>query len=217
MTWFFHVVTSSIGKKQCMAISGLGLCLFLTVHLAGNLLLFAGPKVFNGYAATIEANPLLIPSEIVLLFTFLVHICFAIPVTLENRKARPIRYVVSASKGRRTFASSTMWLSGVVTLVFIVLHLIDFKFASRNGKTLYDLVVLKFQSWLYVVWYILASSILALHLSHGFQSAFRSLGLEHPKYTPFVEGVGKVFSVIVAVGYSLIPLGVFLGIVPSQK
>lgn len=203
MSWLFKAASASIGKKQCMALTGLGLCGFLVLHLAGNFLLFAGPQAFNGYAKKLEENPLLLPGEISLLALFAIHVGFALRVTLENRRARPVRYAVSATEGERSFASGTMWLSGLITLVFLVLHLLHFRFAGAEARAdLHALVLKTFQSLTYVAWYVFAVCVLGLHVGHGFQSAFRSLGLHHPKYTQLVRWVSRIFGAGVALGYA---------------
>src|SRR5262245_10474866 len=156
MTWLFSTFKRSIGKKQLMALTGLGLYLFLIVHLAGNLLVFAGPESFNGYARRLEENPLLIPAEVALLALFVAHVLLALAVTIENRLARPDRYVMKRREGGKTLGSSTMVLTGCLIFVFLVLHLIHFKFASREGTTLYHLVVNTFHQPGYVAWYVFA-------------------------------------------------------------
>ena len=206
MTWFLEAISRSLGKKQCVALTGLALCVFLVVHLSGNLLLLKGRDAFNGYAATLEGIPIVPVVEIGLLLTFLVHIGFSALVTLENFKARPIRYAVKRWEGGRTVGSATMWLSGPVVLAFLINHVLRFRFADAGGKTLYDMVAEAFQSLPYVVWYVFAAWVLALHLSHGFQSAVRTLGMAHPKYTPLASWAGWLFAILVGVGYSLIPI-----------
>jgi succinate dehydrogenase / fumarate reductase cytochrome b subunit len=210
MTWFHKTFSTSIGKKQLMAVTGLALTLFLVVHLAGNLLIFLGPDAFNGYARRLEESPLLIPAEVGLLLVFAAHVVLAIAVTVGNRRARLARYAMKAREGGKTIASSTMLLSGSIILVFIVIHLINFKFASREGTTLYGLVLDKFHSLPYVLGYVAAMFVLAVHIGHGFQSAFRTLGLVHPKYTPAVTWAGKALMVAFFVGYASIPVWAYV-------
>jgi succinate dehydrogenase / fumarate reductase cytochrome b subunit len=193
-----------------MALTGLALCGFLVIHLAGNLLLFAGAEKFNGYARFLEENPLLIPAEIVLFLTFALHIYLGVRVSLENRRARPDRYAVQGKKGGRTLASSTLWISGGITLVFLVLHLIHFKLADRTGTTLYHIVVTAFHSLPYSAWYVLAVCVLGLHVGHGMQSACRSLGLHHPKYAPAIRWASYLFGALVAIGYASLPIWAYL-------
>ncbi len=207
MTWLLKAASTSIGKKQCMALTGLGLCGFLVVHLSGNFLVFAGPEKFNGYAHYLETNPLLIPAEVGLFLLFVLHIGLAARVTLQNWAARPTPYAVKATEGGRTFASSTMWLSGLITLVFLVLHLLHFKFAGDEAKAdLHKLVVSTFHSLPYVVWYVFAVCVLGLHVGHGLQSALRSLGIQHSKYTFAIEWLSRLFGAAIAIGYSSIPI-----------
>ena len=210
MSLLLKRATKSIGKKQLMALTGLGLCVFLAVHLAGNLLVFKGPEAFNGYARSLEANVLLLPAEIALALTFVLHVALAIRVTLDNRAARPVRYVVKVSEGTSTIASRTMFLSGSLTLVFIVLHLIHFKFAGAERQDLHRLVLTTFHSLPYVVWYVFAVCVLGMHVGHGFQSAFRTLGVMHPNWTPLIRWTSRVFGVVVAAGYASIPIWCYL-------
>lgn len=211
MTWFFKAASTSIGKKQIMALTGLGLCGFLVAHLSGNFLLFAGRDAFNAYANWISKHPLVIPAEAGLLALFGVHIALAVRVTLQNWRARPHRYVVRASEGARTFASATMWLTGLITLVFLVLHLIHFRFAEDEAKQdFYRLVTTAFHSPVYVIWYVFAVCALGLHVAHGLQSAVRTLGFLHGKYTPLVTWVSRLFGVAMAVGYGSIPIWAYL-------
>lgn len=206
MAWLAKVIRTSIAKKQLVALTGLALCGFLVVHLAGNMLMFVGKEAFDGYAEALTSMPLIVPAEVVLALFFLAHMTLAVLVTWENWRARPTRYVSNSSCGERTVASGTMIYSGLIVLVFLVLHLIDFKVAYEEGTSLYQLVVDKFQSPYYVVWYVFAVCVLGLHVSHGVQSAFRSLGLMHAKYTPCIEKLGMLFAVVVAVGYASLPL-----------
>jgi succinate dehydrogenase / fumarate reductase cytochrome b subunit len=210
MTWIFRAFSRSIGKKQLMALTGLALTAFLVAHLAGNFLVFAGPDTFNGYSAALEGNPLLIPAEVVLLLVYVLHVLLAIAVTIENRKARPVSYVTKRREGGKTLASATMLYSGIIIFVFVVLHLITFKFADREGTTLYDIEVRVFQSLPYVIWYVFAVAVVGLHVSHGFQSSFRTLGLVHPKYLRIVDRSSRILGLALAVGYASIPIWVFL-------
>ena len=120
---------SSIGKKQIMAVTGLGLIGFTVSHLLGNFILFLGADAFNLYAHTLTSNPLIYIAEAGLLSMFLAHLVLAAVTTLQNRAARPVNYLVHKSSGRgETFASKTMGWTGVIILVFLVLHLINFKY-----------------------------------------------------------------------------------------
>ena len=203
--------TSSIGKKQVMALTGLGLLGFTATHLLGNVLIFVGPDAFNFYGHTLTSNPLLIVAELGLLAMFVLHLVLAVLTSIENKRARPVSYYVKTRTGRgETLASKTMPLTGFIILVFIVLHLLNFKYGSNYETTvdgvvmrdLYRTVVEYFANPLYVVWYVFAMFTLGFHTSHGFQSTFQSWGLSHPKYTPTVDIISMAYGVVVAVGFS---------------
>jgi succinate dehydrogenase / fumarate reductase cytochrome b subunit len=210
---------SSIGKKLVVGLSGLALCGFLVVHLAGNLLIFQKDGVaFNNYAKTLTSNPLIIPMELGLTALFLAHIAMAIRITRENRIARPVRYEFEASQGGRTVASSTMIYTGLFVLLFLIVHLADFRFGPKHaidaatGKEvmkLHELVMADFGNALRSLFYAVASCIVGVHVSHGLQSAFRTLGLVHPRYTPWVDKLSALFGGVMAIGFGSIPLWAF--------
>lgn len=210
-----NYLTSSIGKKQVMAVTGLGLLGFTATHLLGNLLLFLGPEAFNNYGYTLTSNKLLLVAEAGLLGMFLVHILLAVVTRIENSGARPERYYVKVRTGHgETIASKTMPITGAIIGVFVVIHLINFKFGAHYTVTydgvemrdLYKLVVMYFANPLYVAWYVFAMLALGLHTSHGLQSSFQSLGANHPKYTPIVQGLSMAYGVVVAVGFSALAI-----------
>lgn len=203
--------TSSIGKKQITAITGLGLLGFTAVHLAGNLLLLAGSDSFNAYGHTLVSNPFIGVVQLGLLAFFVIHISMAATVTLQNVSARGKRYYVKNRTGRgETIASMTMPYTGVILLVFIILHLINFKYGTHYETTvdgvvmrdLYKLVVEYFANPLYVAWYVFAMLALGLHTGHGLQSSLQTWGLNHPKYTPTVKVISVAYGIAVAIGYS---------------
>ena len=205
---------TSIGKKQVMGLTGLALCGFLVSHLIGNLLMFVGSDIFNAYGHALITNPLIIPAEIGLAIVFLSHIGLAVKLTLENKAARPQAYAMKKSTGHgETFASKTMHITGLIILIFLGLHLFAFKFSSGgehfmttlNGEEVRDLhrtVIDYFQNPLCVAWYVFAMAAMGVHLSHGFQSAFQSLGINHPRYTPCIKKCGCAFSIIIPLGYA---------------
>jgi succinate dehydrogenase / fumarate reductase cytochrome b subunit len=206
MTWFVQSISRSIGKKLLVALTGLSLCGFLSVHLVGNLLIFAGPETFNDYAKKLEDSFLLVPAEVGLVLLFGAHMVMALWVTVENWRARPERYVSKAREGGRSLGSGTMWITGPLIFAFLIVHLINFRFADRGEGTLYDLVISLFRSLPYVVFYVVSMLVAAFHVSHGFQSVFRSLGLVHPRFTPIVSRLGWAFAGIVACGYGAIAI-----------
>ena len=203
-----QLLTSPIVKKSLMALTGLGWCGFLVVHLYGNLFFYAGPAALNGYAEHLEESPFLLPMEIGLLLLLLLHMLLGILVTIENRQARPLGYAVQGRKGEKGFAASTMIYSGLLIAVFLVLHLRHFKF-GEHGEDFYTAIVELFRQPLYAVWYVVAVSIVGLHSSHALQSAFRSLGFDHPKYGRGLRRLSILFGWMIALGFSTFPLWVF--------
>ena len=203
-----NILSSPIGKKLGMAVTGLIWYGFLVGHLLGNLLLLKGDggQTFDAYAEFLVNHPLLIPAELFLLATFLLHIYLAISLTAENRKARPVSYQVTRSSGGRNWASSSMIYTGAFTLVFIVFHLITFKYGDRVGGSLYKLVEQTFQQTGYMVWYVAAMLVLGFHLWHAFQSAFQTLSLS----SKAVRTVGSALCVLIAAGFAFLPIYVGL-------
>ncbi len=216
---------TSVGKKLIMGLTGLLLILFLIEHLIGNLLLLLPEKApYNEYAHFLTSfGWLLIVAELILLAIFLAHVVSAVSVTLRNRQARPQRYVKLASAGppsRKNVASMTMIYSGVILLIFVVIHLKTFKFgpyypylSEADGvemRDLYRLVAEVFSQPGYVIWYVVAMALLGFHLRHGFWSAFQSLGLYHPRWTPVIYTVGILVAIIIAVGFIGIPIWIYV-------
>ena len=205
------MMLSSIVKKVVMALTGLVWFLFVIAHLSGNLLLYKGPKSFNSYSETLLHNPLIIPAEIALVAFLLFHFLSALWVTRENSAARPHQYTYKVpSTGSSTFASRTMWYGGVIVLLFIILHVWMFKFGNQEGEHgLWGLVVRSFKNPLIVAGYVFAMLPLGLHLSHGFASAFQTLGILQPRWQPGLRNTGVVLGWVLAVGFILLPLWAF--------
>lgn len=207
MAWFWRAISSSIGKKFLVALTGLGLCGFLVTHLLGNFLLYRGQELFDGYAKALTGSILIVPAEIFLALLFGGHIAMATRVTLENRKSRDTGYRVTANRGAQTLAGTTMIYTGLVVGVFLVIHILNFRLAEKVDGSLYRLVVTTFQdSFLYVVFYSVAMTLLGVHLSHGFQSALQTLGLRHPRFDRAIQWAGYLFSIVIAVGFCSIPI-----------
>jgi len=207
MSWFTQTLASSIGKKWLMAITGLGFCLFLVGHLAGNLSIYGGRDAFNAYAEHLHTlEPLIKVMEAGLILFAALHIVSGLVLFVQNYSARPVRYHVNKSGGGRTIGSRTMPYTGVLILVFVVLHLMKFTFVDKTGTTIYDIVSATFQSPLYVVWYVAMMVVAAVHVSHGLWSAFQTLGANHPKYTPFIQKFGIGFSVVIGIGFGSLPI-----------
>jgi succinate dehydrogenase / fumarate reductase, cytochrome b subunit len=217
MKWFCKYASSSIGRKQIMAKTGLMLCLFLLVHLAGNMLLFVGPEAFNNYAHALTSNKaVLYLAEIALIGLFGTHIGLAVKLTKENRAARGgVRYAVNANAGEMTIFTSTMFYSGMWILIFLILHLMNFKYAHHNilengHHDIYTVVKEHFQNFGWAIYYIISMAILAGHVFHGVQSAFQTFGLNHPRHNCMLKGISAVYALIIFVGFSSFPVYFFI-------
>lgn len=218
---------STVGRKVVTALTGLAFFIFLIGHLAGNLLILVSAEAYNAYSHTlISMGGLLYVAEAILVIVFVGHAVFAITVTIQNRRARSHQYQVSKGQGppsRMNSSSRTMIWTGLVLLVFTVIHLMTFKFgpdedqgyvAVANGEQVRDLhrlVVEVFQEPVYVIWYVVAMILLGFHLRHGIWSAFQSLGAYHPRYTPIIYVLGVIFAVVLGFGFLAIPVLIYLG------
>ncbi len=222
MNWFTKTFTSTIGRKVIVALTGLFLCLFLVVHLLGNLQLLAndGGKSFNTYAKFMAESPLIRVVSIGNFAFILLHIIQSVILTMQNRQARPVQYAIVASNA--SWASRNMGFLGSFILLFIVGHLSQFWWQAKFGamptiaidgvqmKDLYLVVHKAFQNPFIVVFYVLAMGFIGFHLSHGFQSAFQTLGLNHVKYTPLIQKLGLAFCILIPLGYAVIPVMMYL-------
>ena len=227
MNWIVQFVRSTIGRKWIAGLTGLGLVGFALVHMVGNLNMFKGAAAMHEYAealhhiAVLEHYRLLWIAEIGLAGMFLVHVVVVMSLILENRKARgPQRYAVTASKRTNrveTIASKTMAFSGIVLLTFLVVHIWQFRVkrsiiehsAGGIGAEVVD--VLSNPAW--GALYSVAGVLVGWHIFHGVQSATRSFGLNHPKYSPIVRTLGFVVSIVVGVGFTALSVATMVGIV----
>jgi succinate dehydrogenase / fumarate reductase, cytochrome b subunit len=213
-----------VGRKVVMAITGLLLCGFLVVHLAGNLLLYAGSQAYNDYAHALHKNEgLLKVASLGLLILFGSHILIAFQVSAENRAARKVGYALKQSKQEGRYVMEPLrpdlWMlvSGIVVLAFLILHLIDFTWEARassfyesQGQTLEPFdkakALLSWSNPITVIGYVVGCFFLFAHLAHGVQSSFQTLGLNHPKYTPLIKLAGLLFAITIGVGFASFPL-----------
>lgn len=211
-------LASSVGTKLLVGITGLFLFIYLLVHIAGNLVVFAGPDTFNLYAGALAANPLIIVIEVVLLLAFLAHAVKAVAMTLRNRQARPVAYAVKKPAGgrsRKSLASTTMIVSGIWLLLFIALHVYGFKFApapmtADGHRDLYAMEMGYFANPALVAFYVLTMVVVGTHLFHGISSAFQSLGLDHPTWTPRILLFGKLAASLIAALFILIAIWAYV-------
>lgn len=218
---------SSLSRKYFMALSGLFLCLFLVVHVAGNLQLFKNDngESFNKYTWFMTHNPLIIAVSYINYAMILLHVIDGFLLTRQNKSARPSAYYKTDQRKSSTWSSRNMGILGTMILVFLVVHLKTFWFEMHFGavstvtypesneeyKDLFTVVQAAFsQSW-YVALYVLSMIALSFHLYHGFQSGFQSLGINHHKYTPVIKVIGIYgFSIIVPALFAAMPLYFFL-------
>ncbi|MEX1023806.1 MAG: succinate dehydrogenase cytochrome b subunit [Planctomycetota bacterium] len=209
LRWFGNVLASSIGRKAVMALTGLLLVGFLIAHLAGNLTLFADVEgaAFNAYAGKLlDLGPLLYVAEVGLVLLFGIHIYLAIRLTLDNREARRTGYVIRNDRGAKTLGSASMPVTGVLILGYTILHLFDFRFDESFEEDGALLVRNTLSQPLHGVIYVIAAGVVGLHVSHGFQSAFQSLGWNHPRYMPLVKQISIGLAALLAAGFAALPL-----------
>ena len=213
-------MSTSIFKKYWMALTGLFLITFLIVHLAGNLqLLWGTPEGFNEYSKFMTTFPVIKIVSYLLYASILAHAVIGIALTRQNNAARPVKYAYNKPGENSSWASRNMAPLGVITLVFLIIHMKSFWFEMHFGsigvdangnKDLYTVTAAAFKQWWYVAFYVVAMAALAYHLLHGFQSAFQSMGWNHPSYTPIVKKAGAIFAVVVPVLFAIIPVYMFL-------
>ena len=204
-----------------MALTGLFLCSFLVIHFLGNITLYTDPVQFNEYTRFMSSNPIIRVMEIVLVAGFLTHIIDAVMLTRANKKAQPVKYAMD--KKQSSWYSRNMGLTGSVILAFLVLHLQSFWYGYKFGspayatdsaglpiKDMFTMVVEAFGQFWYSGLYVVAVTLLGIHLNHGFQSAFQSVGLRHKKYTPTIKMLGSAFSILITLGFISFPIYFFI-------
>ena len=225
MGWLTNALKSSLGRKLVMALTGLFLVLFLVGHLLGNMLLFADDsgQAFNEYARFMTTTPTIQVLSLITYASIIIHVVYSIILTRKNRSARPIGYAVNAASANSLWTSRNMGILGTIVLIFLVIHMKSFWYQMKFGempmvnydgagefKDLYSIVAQAFTQWWYVALYVVAMFGLAFHLSHGFKSAFQTLGLTHKKYTPLIESVGFWFAIVVPTLFALMPVVMFI-------
>ncbi len=226
MGWFLSALSSSIGRKVIVSLTGLFLILFLIVHASGNFtLLNAGDDkgaAFNAYSEFMGHNPLIQAVAWITKILILVHILQTIYLALVNRKARPVGYKYEKPGQSSGWSSRNMTFLGIIILVFLVLHLKTFWYVVHygevpfvngdpsQGKDYFKLVAVAFSQPWYVALYLIALVGLAFHLWHGFQSAFQTIGWNHPKYTPMIKTIGKILAILIPIGFSTQPIYIYL-------
>lgn len=218
-----NFLTASIGRKFIMSVSGLFLMMFICVHLGVNLLLIVDDSgaLFNQGAHFMATNPFIKIMEPVLGLGFVVHIIWSLLISFQNYKARPVNYGKSNASYSSAWASRNMLVLGGLVLVFLVIHIMNFYYVIKfdphsmatavvDGTEMHDtyaLVAGLFKSSVvYGILYIIGGILLGFHLGHGFWSSFQTLGLSNKNWLSRLQTVGKVYAILVAVGFSIIPL-----------
>jgi len=222
-------LTASIGRKFVMSLSGLFLVVFIAVHLGLNLLLIFdnSGELFNQGAHFMATNPLIKIMEPILGLGFVIHIVWSFFLEYVNWKARPVKYAKKNMSGASSWASRNMLVLGGLVLVFLIIHMINFfvkmKFTGDplldevvvNGEHMHNAYALVSSAFIsstaLSIFYIIAGVLLGFHLSHGFWSAFQTLGLNNKNWLKRWKVIGTIYAVLVAVGYAVIPLYFMLG------
>lgn len=213
--------SSSVGSKFLIALTGLFLVIFLIAHLAGNLLFIAGPAAFNEYSHKLISNPLVYVAEIGLLAIFVLHIFKTVAMFAGSKAARPHGYAkrkwarTKNANSRKSVASSTMILTGTIMLLFVVTHLVTFKYGPyyetpEGIRDLYRLQLAVFSNPAYVGFYLAAMTVIAFHLWHGVTSAIQSFGLNSPTWTPRLQLLGRGLAVVLGIGFAVLPVYTFV-------
>lgn len=221
------LLSTSIAKKVFTALTGLFLCLFLVGHLAGNLQLMipadqGARDIFNEYALFMTTNPAIKVMSYITYTAILLHVIFTLILTYQNKKARPVNYKYNNSMANSAWSSRNMAILGSVIFIFIVLHMKNFWFKMHWGglptyyiqdvgevTDLYQVVIMSFKTKWYTALYVVAMVFIALHLLHGFQSAFQSLGLKNDGYAPFIKKVGYGFAILIPLAFAIIPIWIY--------
>lgn len=221
MSWVSKLLSSSLGKKLIMGLTGLFLISFLLVHCGINATIFVndGGHTFNEAAEFMANNLFIRTAEIVLFLGLILHAVDGLLLWKENNNKRPVAYA-SVSSETSTWYSRSMGLLGTLLLIFLILHLRHFWYVSRltdeitSGQdTLFGEMKEVFQHLWIVIIYVLGCISLAYHLLHGFQSAFQTLGINHPKYSPLIKSIGIGFSILIPLVFALMPITMYLGII----
>lgn len=217
---------TSIGQKFLMSITGLFLVMFIGVHLTVNLLLIVDDsgELFNLGAEFMATNPIIKIMEPLLGLGFMIHIIWSFYLEYQNWKARPVKYDQRKPGNSSSWASRNMLVLGALVLVFLIMHIIDFfwviKFAphtmpktAEGLEDTYTLVASLFkESIIYCLFYIIGGALLGFHLSHGFWSAFQTLGLSNKNWLKRLQFIGTLYAIVIAVGFSIIPIYFMLGL-----
>jgi len=208
---------SVIGKKVVMAVTGFVLCGFVAGHMIGNLQVFSGPEKLNHYAEFLQSlGGALWAIRLILLACVVLHIVAALQLLQNKNQARPEAYVRKASIAT-SYAARTMIWSGPIVAFFLIYHLLHFTTGQAHPQFIrgdvYHNVITGFQNPAVAIFYMVGNVLLAIHLYHGVWSMFQTMGVNHPRYTPLLRTVAKLFGFVIGAGNVSMPLAVLAGIV----
>jgi succinate dehydrogenase / fumarate reductase cytochrome b subunit len=207
LRWLGHTLSSSIGKKALMAVTGLLLIGFLIEHVFGNLFLYAGEGPFDGYVALFKRlGPGLYVLEAGLFLLFAAHIYLGVRVSMENHEARSRGYHVRNTRGQATVSSTTMLITGLLVLAYLVKHIVDFRLNEHFEEAPFERVRELLSHPVHALVYVAAAIALTFHLAHALRSACQSLGLSHPKLTPLLERISVALALLIGLGFMSFPL-----------
>ncbi|WP_407404535.1 succinate dehydrogenase cytochrome b subunit [Chryseobacterium sp.] len=207
--------SSTIGRKYAMALSAMFLLIFLLMHLSTNMLSVISPSAFNAASTFMGYNPLIqFAMQPILGFAVIFHFIMGFILELKNHRARPVKYDVNGAAANSSWVSRNMIISGLVILAFLGLHMYDFWVHEITYKYIEGIAPddtrfwgelhEKFANPIRVAIYVIAFVLLGLHLAHGFQSSFQSIGARHPKYTPIIMAIGKWYAILIPLGFIFI-------------
>ena len=214
----FRFYQATIGKKAVMAITGVILFGFIVGHLIGNLQIYAGRETLDAYGEFLHhsTHGLIWVVRLVLLASVIAHIVASVQLWAVKRNARPIGYI-KTDYSHSSYASRTMMWSGPIIAAFVIFHLMDLTWGNANPAFqeghVYDNVIASFSRVPVSIAYIVALTLLCIHLYHGIYSMFQSLGLSHPKYTPAIQRLAKAAAFLIWAGYVSIPISVLTGLI----
>lgn len=220
MSWVTKTLSSSLGRKLIMAVTGLSLITFLLVHCGINSTIFFndGGETFNAAAEFMGGNWLIRTAEVGLMAGFIIHIADGLMLWKSNREKRPVKYAIVKGEANSTWYSRSMGVLGSLVLIFLIIHLRHFWITSRftdeitgGHTTLFAEMKLVFANPIAVVLYVAGCLSLSYHLMHGFQSSFQTMGINHPKYTPFIKSLGFGFAIIIPLIFTAMPISMYFG------
>lgn len=201
-----------------MGLTGIILYGFLLAHLLGNIGMLAGAERYNryGYLLLNQISEIILPTEIILILAFVLHVYLALRLARENKAARPVAYAMKKNS-KASGHSAAMTFTGLAIAIYVVIHIANFRYGTAgmggmptvtyDGVEMHDLygnMIRAFSHWWYTLGYVVAMLLIFSHLSHGIQSSFQSLGFNHPKWSPMIAWGGKAYAVLISGGFILL-------------